>query len=266
MGISDEGYVQDYQAGQRQELFIYCRLCRNTFPVVFKPKPSAQLRCLCGQEAPLSELDVFASQEAATEHASFYEKVYRAAKNALREAGLPVPPSTRIRLSDLHAQSDIIGRSGYVEEDQSDIHASYQEAVEDDDRRSPEAIQEELEDFATRLEETDGDVLEHHEVLVDLVEWGWVRRHLGEDLLGRFLWACQRDIELAPRVIAAAKEQMRSGQKVRLSFNSFKHLAIHFEEEDRLEDAIKVAHLAQRLGLKGYSARMERLQRLLEEE
>ena len=58
MDTTDEGFVQDYTVGKRQDLFIYCRLCRQTFPVTFKPRPTAQLRCLCGHMAPLTRPDL----------------------------------------------------------------------------------------------------------------------------------------------------------------------------------------------------------------
>ena len=67
----DEGFNQDYVLGKTQNLYIYCRLCRTTFPVSFKPKSRRiRLRCLCGHEAPLGALDVFRTDKEARQHAT----------------------------------------------------------------------------------------------------------------------------------------------------------------------------------------------------
>lgn len=260
MGISDEGFIQDYELGREQELFIYCRLCRRTFPVVFRPKSSrAKLRCFCGYEAPLSELDVFQTEAAVQEHAAFYEKVYRAAKDALQDAGMALPPSGKYtRVSQINDDS---GFASYYDEleDASAIRDGY---IEDSDEKRVDssAAAVKLAWFDRRLEEV-RDPLARHEVLSELVTWTYVRRHFGPDLQRRFEAACREDIELAPRLIRAARERMGQGQKVRLSFASFKHLALALEEDGYYPEALQVCERAVALGLKGYAERIAELRR-----
>ena len=259
--FSDEGFVQDYDLGRQQELFIYCRICRSTFPVVFKPRdPSVRLRCLCGREGPLAELDVFRTEREAREHAAFYEKVYRAAKDALREAGLPLPPSGKYRrIEDVEEDSQF---ESYYDPagDESDVADAYVEQEESD--ASPAGARGRLAEFAARLADAEQPI-ERHDVLTELLEWAYCRRQLDPRARERFRAACREDMELAPAVIRAAKERLRAGGKLRLSFSSFKHLAIDLEEEDDLEGALSVVERAAELGLKGYAERAKRLRRQL---
>lgn len=259
---SDEGFIQDYEFGVRQELYIYCRLCRNTFPVAFKPKTDqVKLRCLCGHEGPLAQLDVFSTETAAKDHAAFYEKVYRAAKDALKDAGLPIPPSARIRLEDLQdGQSDIVSHSYNELEDKSDILSSYQEAEEETFDRQEEAIDEQFAEFDDELRRANHDPIQYHDLLSEQIEWTYVRRHMHPRVLDRFVAACRKDMALTPAVIREAKQRrQRDGQQIRLSFNSFKHLFIHYQEEGNLREAVQVAERAAELGLKGYAEKAQDL-------
>lgn len=261
MAFSDDGFVQDFELGKRQELWLYCRLCRRTFPVVFRPTSSAvRLRCLCGHEGPLSELDVFREEHAAKEHAAFYERVYRAAKDALADAGLRLPPSGKYRrVEDIEEDSTF--ESYYDElEDASAIADAYVERDESD--VTDVAIRAGLREFERRLEATDAP-LARHEVLSELVEWAYVRRHLDPRANRAFIAACAEDIALADRLVEAAKQRARRGDKLRLSFTSFKHLLIHLREEEQLAEALELAERAAALGLKGYAERAAELRRAL---
>jgi hypothetical protein len=258
--VSDEGFIQDYEFGVRQELYIYCRLCRNTFPVAFKPKTDqVKLKCLCGHEGPLAQLDVFSSETSALDHAAFYEKVYRAAKDALKDAGLPIPPSARIRMEDLQENSGIVSHSYNELEDRSDILSSYQEGEDETFDRDAEAVEEQLAEFDDQLRQANHDPLRYHELLSDQVEWTYVRRHMHPRVLERFVEVCRKDMALTPAVIREAKALRQQGKKVRLTFSSFKHLFIHYEEEGRLRDAIEVAERAAELGLRGYAEKAQDL-------
>jgi len=268
---SDEGFIQDYDLGQKQELHIYCRFCRNVFPVVFRPKSrDVMIRCLCGHEAPLREQDVFRTEADARGHAEMYERVYRAAKDALRDAGLPVPPSQRFRLEDMLDSSDLVATSGRQAraqaEDQSDIVSSYREddGSSLDAALTREAIDDDLAELEGRLAEAEGDALATHDVLSEIVEWAYCRRYVDELAMERFLAACKRDIELAPDVIRAAKQRKRRGQPVRLRFTSFKHMAVHLESEGALKKALWIADKAAQLGLKGYAERARALRARLD--
>ncbi|MBX3472517.1 MAG: hypothetical protein KF878_37170 [Planctomycetes bacterium] len=259
MGTSDQGFVQDYAVGRRQELFIYCRLCRRIFPVIFKPRPTVRLRCTCGHEAPLAELDVFDAERAAREHAQFYEKVYQAAKSALREAGVPLPPSGKFRLSDFTAPGSV-SSADTPEEDASDIRSSYREPSDESDV-TPASMSARLDGFDARLAGAD-DPFERHEVLSELIEWAFVRRHKDPTARARLLAACHDDIALATRLVDEARRRLKStGERVRLSFTSFKHLALVHEEDGELEEALAVAERAAALGLKGYAERADELRR-----
>lgn len=250
---SDEGFVQDFDLGKKQELYIYCRLCRRTYPVMFKPKKTEQrLRCICGNEAPLTQLDVFRTQSDAEEHAAFYERIYQAAKSALRDAGLPLPPSGKFKLEELTGSADV-AHSYDEEADRSDIVSSYVGPVEESDFTA-EDMEARLEEFAARVRESrgSGDVLAYHDVLTELIEWTYCRRHKHEKALTWFLKACKEDIALGSALVNAAKIAARKGRKVKLAFSSFKHLIIHLEEEGQRHEAADVAEQAAMLGLAGY--------------
>jgi hypothetical protein len=259
---SEEGFVQDFDLGKKQELYIYCRLCRRTYPVMFRPKKTEQrLRCICGNEAPLTQLDVFRTQKDAEEHAAFYERIYQAAKSALRDAGLPVAPSGKFKLEELDG-GDEVAHSYDQEADQSDITASYVGPIEDSDATA-EAMEERLGEFRARVRESrnGGDVLAYHDVLTDLVEWSWCRRHKHPRVMEWFLKACKEDIALASALVSTARIAARQGRKVKLTFSSFKHLILHLEEERQLEEAAQVADQAAELGLAGYKQRALDLRR-----
>lgn len=262
METSDQGFVQDYDVGRTQELFIYCRLCRRIFPVQFKPRPTVRLRCTCAHEAPLAELDVFRSERDAREHATFYEKVYQAAKSALRDAGIPLPPSGKFRLSDFMAPGTVTS-ADTPDEDQSDIVNSYREPSDESDV-TPAGVSARLDGFIARLDDAD-EPFERHEVLSELIEWAYVRRHRDSRTRERLLAACKEDMALAPKLVDEVRRRLKSsGERVRLSFTSFKHLALVHEEEDALHEALAVVERAARLGLKGYAERAAELRARIE--
>ena len=252
--FTDDGFVQDYDLGEDQELYVYCRICRRTFPVRFKPKSDrTRLKCLCGEEAPLKNLDVFRTAELAKEHAAFYERVYQAAKEALRDAGIPLPPSQKYRrVSDLGRVEEF--SQGYNDaEDMSDITSAYQDPSSET-RPSLEDVEEALEEFAARKHAaiSQKDIFEYHEILSEEVLWTYERRHMSPRALEAFLEACQEDIRRARQLIAWAKSRRKRGEPVRLSFTSFKHLLRHYEGEGELEKALSVAENAVDLGLGTY--------------
>ncbi|MEZ6185956.1 MAG: hypothetical protein R3F62_13215 [Planctomycetota bacterium] len=260
--FTEEGFVQDYDLGTNQELYVYCRLCRRTFPVRFKPKSTdVRLRCLCGEEAPLKNLDVFRTAELAKEHASFYERVWKAAKDALRDAGIPLPPSQKYRrVSDIGRVEEELSQSYNELEDMSDITAAYQDPSSES-RPSPERVSTVLAEFAERKEEAIAkkDIFLYHEVLSEEVLWTFERRHFSRKALEAFLEACAEDIRRAKQLIAWAKAQKKRGETVRLSFTSFKHLLRHHESEGELERALEVAEQAVDLGLGQYRQQAEEL-------
>jgi hypothetical protein len=255
MGTSDEGFVQEYEPFSRQELFIYCRLCRTTFPVVFKPRPQIRLRCVCGHEAVLKDLDVFRSEKGAKDHAHFYEKVYQAAKSALREAGVPLPPSGKFKLDDYLEPGSLPSAE---DTDDSDIRSSYSEPPSDEDT-TPLRMAAELAELDEKLGLIGDDPFPRHAILSDLIEWSYLRRNHDEAIARRFREACEEDMALAPRLIAIAREKAKAGTKVRLSFTSFKHLAVYLEDEGDRKGALAVCEKATALGLKGYEERAANL-------
>lgn len=264
MDTSEQGFIQEYVPGKRQELFIYCRLCRRIFPVVFKPRPTIKLRCTCGYQAPLAELDVFTSEAGARAHATLYERIYQAAKSALREAGLALPPSGKFRQIDIESTPKFASADTPLE-DESDIRSSYVGPPdEESDFLTPERVSARLEGFGARLHEVEDDPFARHEVLTELIEWSFCRRHQDPRARARFLSACEEDMALAPTLVARARDKLRqSGERVRLSFSSFKHLALVHEEDDDLARALVVIERAAKLGLKGYAERAEELRRRL---
>lgn len=262
--MSDEGFVQDYDLNAEQELWLYCRLCRNTFPVVFKPRHrKVKLMCVCGHEGTLDTMDVFREEREAKDHAAFYEKVYRAAKDALVDAGLPIPPSGKYaKIEDIHNDS---GFESYfdVMHDQSAIEDGYFEQSESG--VTPAGISAQLAEFDNRLAATADDLYAQHQVLSEIVTWTYCRRHLNPIAEQRFFEACKRDIMLAEQVIQEVKARMKRGEKLRLSFSSFKHLLIVHEEDAEYEEALEVAEQAALLGLKGYAEKAARLREQLQQ-
>jgi hypothetical protein len=253
---SDEGYIQDYDLGRQQQLFIYCRMCRSTFPVAFKPRTKkVKLRCLCGHEAPLGELDVFRSKADVDEHAAFYERVYRAAKDALRDAGIPMPPSGKYKRVEEVAED-----SGFTsfqsEEDESDIRWAYQ--PEDESEHDAAALRGRLSELEEEIRGA-GDLMQRHEALSRLVEWAYCRRHFDEAVYTRFRHACIEDIKIAREVTQEARRRKKRGEQVRLKFTSFKHLVIDLRENQDYEAALRVMERAAALGLKGYAEKAQRL-------
>lgn len=260
--ISDEGFVQDYELNTKQELWLYCRLCRNAFPVVFKPRHrKVKLKCVCGHEGTLDTMDVFSEEDEAREHAAFYEKVYRAAKSALADAGIPIPPSGKYaKVEDIHQDS---GFESYFDvlSDQSAIQDGYFE--ESESGVTPSSITAHLAEFDNRLAATADDVYAQHQVLSEIVTWTYCRRHMNPMAEQRFYEACKRDILLAEQVIQEVKARLRRGEKARLSFSSFKHLLIALEDDAEYEEALEVAEQAADLGLKGYAEKAARLREQL---
>jgi len=254
------GFNQHYDATLReaQRVVIYCRLCRKLFPVTLRARPRVKVRCVCGHTTRLGEFDVFGSEQDAQEFAAFYGKIISAVNDALREANIPVPPSGRYvppyREGDAEDESDI--RSAYL--DQLIPGGPAQE--EDDD-----SYLEEQRDLEQQLIAAEGDILETHDLLSELIELTYCHRNQSAECLQDCVDFCKRDIALAGKVIREAKRLLRAGQRVRLSFSSFKHLAILNEEDERYEEAIAVAEEAIGHGLKGYDERLARLRAQLRE-
>jgi len=249
----------DPHAKTATRLTIYCRLCRRIFPVTFKARPQARLRCLCGHEAPLAELDVFGSEDKAKEFAGLYEKLYQAAKQALRDANLPVPPTGRFsKIRDGEDPPSDIASVSASAEDMSDITSSY---VGDgsDERENAAEHEAELREAVSAAK----GVLARHDALTELVEHLYCIRHTEGGVLERFVAACREDMALAKDVVAEATRRKKAGEKVRVTFSSFKHLAIALEDEGDPAGALAVCEAAKALGLGGYDERATRLRSAL---
>ncbi len=262
-GDTYTSFAQEYdpKAKVKQTLHIYCRLCRRIFPVSFKPRPEKRLRCVCGHETAIAEFDVFKSDTRARDFAKLYEKLYRAAKDALREAKLPLPPSGKLpTIRDGLDDSDFMSFRDDDPEDISDIRASY--VGEGSEVRGDEAREREHE-LREAVESAGDDPLAKHDALTQLVEHLYCVRHVDKTAMDRFDAACREDMLLAPAVVDQAKKRMRSGSKARVTFASFKHLAIVLEEEKDLEGALEVCESAIKLGLKGYDDRAASLAKRL---
>lgn len=259
--ISDEGFIQDYELHQTQELWLYCRMCRKTFAVYFKPKTDqVKLQCLCGHAGRLATFDVFRDESAASEHAAFYDRVYYAAKGALADAGLALPPSGKYDAIDPHNDPEF--ESYTTPDDESAIEAGYLDPS--DERNLDESeIAGELDDYDRRVKAATN-ALDKHELLSDLIEFAYCRRFLSDGAMVRFLEACAEDIELAEEAIQEARERKKRGHPIRLSFTSFKHLIVHLEAEEAYEKALLVAERAVELGLKNYVERMDELRERLQ--
>lgn len=257
---AETSFAQEYDAKtkSKQTLHIYCRLCRRIFPVSFKPRPEKRLRCVCGHESAIAEFDVFKTEARARDFAALYEKLYRAAKEALREQGLAVPPSGKLpQIRDgMDVPSDILNVREGDPEDLSDIRSSY--VGEGSDVRGDEAREREHE-LREAVEAAGSDVIAKHEALSALVEHLYCVRHVEKTAMDRFDAACREDMLLAAEVVEEAKKRLKAGKKVRVSFSSFKHLALVLEEEDDIEAAIEVCDEAIKVGLKGYDERAAEL-------
>lgn len=256
--ISDEGFVQDYELRVEQELWLYCRLCRQTFPVCFRPPHDhVKLRCVCGQENLLSSMDVFRDEKVAKDHAAFYENIYRAAKSALKDAGIPLPPSGKYAaVTEIHEDSQF---ESYFQpnEDESAIADGYWEP--DESGVTEDSIALKLADYDEDMDAVGEDVIARHQLLGEIIEWTYCRRHRSAPALKRFLQSCAEDIDIAPRIVKAVRRRMKEnpGEKIRLTFASFKHLLIHLEEEGEIEKALVVAERAAAIGLKSYAPKVE---------
>lgn len=260
----ETSFAQEYdpKSKVKQTLHIYCRLCRRIFPVSFKPRPDKRLRCVCGHECAIAELDVFKTEPRAKDFAGLYEKLYKAAKEALRATGLAVPPSGKLpQIRDgMEEPSDILNVREDDPDDMSDIRSSY--VGEGSDIRGDEAREREHE-LREAVEAAGDDVIEKHNALSELVEHLYCVRHVEKTAMDRFDAACREDMLIAPQVVEEAKRRMRAGQKLRVSFSSFKHLAIVLEEEDDAEGALEVCEAAIAVGLQGYDERAKALRALL---
>jgi hypothetical protein len=234
---SDENpFAQEYDPGDRApvRLHIFCRLCRTVFGVTFRPRASARLRCVCGQEALLRELDVYSSEARARDFAALYEKIYRAAKDALRAANLPIPPSGKLPRAGIRdgtqLPSDILDLRVRPDdpEDHSDIASSYVgdgSDVRGDDAREEEAGLQELVRNAV-------DVVTRHEALTELIEHLYSTRHHLTGGLERFVEACRADMALAPELIREVKRRKRSGRVKRLYDQK---VPVHPTDQPRLQ-------------------------------
>ncbi len=257
---TETSFAQEYDAKskKKQTLHIYCRLCRRIFPVSFKPSPDKRLRCICGHESAIAEFDVFKTEARARDFAALYEKIFKAAKDALRAANFPVPPSGKLpQIRDgMDDPSDILDVNENDPDDMSDIRSSY--VGEGSDVRGDEARQREHE-LREEVEAAGDDVLARHEALSALVEHLYCVRHVEKTAMDRFDAACREDMLIAPEVVAEAKKRIKAGKKVRISFSSFKHLAIVLEEEGDAEGALEVCEAAIAVGLKDYEERAKAL-------
>ncbi|MBL4848340.1 MAG: hypothetical protein JKY65_22705 [Planctomycetes bacterium] len=260
MGISEEGFVQDYELKVEQELWLYCRLCREVFGVCFRPPHDrVKLRCVCGKENTLSGMDVFREERLAREHADFYNRIYQAAKGALKDAGIPLPPSGKYAaVTQIHEDSQFESYFNATE-DESAIADGYQET--DQSGITDGAILLKLAGWEEDLDTAADDVIARHQLLGEMIEWTYCRRYRSEDALQSFLRACGEDIDIAPRIVKAVRNRMKENpsEKIRLTFASFKHLLIHLEAEGEFEKALVVAERAAAIGLKSYKPRVDEL-------
>lgn len=256
-GGETTSFAQEYdpKSKTKQTLHIYCRLCLRIFPVSFKPRPEKRLRCICGHETAIAEFDVFKSEARAKDFAKLYERLYKAAKEALRAANLPVPPSGKLPVlrDGMDVPSDILNVREDDPEDLSDIRSSY--VGEGSDVRGDEAREREHE-LREAVEAAGDDVIKKHEALSQLVEHLYCVRHVEKTAMDRFDAACREDMIIAPLVVEEARRRLRAGkEKLRVTFSSFKHLAIVLEEENDLQGSLEVCEAAMKIGLQGYSDR-----------
>ena len=257
----ETSFAQEYDPKTKtaETLHIYCRLCLRVFPVHFKPRPDARLRCVCGHEEPVARFDVFKTDKRARDFEALYAKIFKAAKDALRAANLPIPPSGKLPIikDGMSDMSDIQAVRLDDPEDSSDIASSY--VGEGSDARGMEADEKESE-LREAIEAAEG-VIERHEALTELVEHLYCIRHIDEGARERFEKACREDIDLAPEVVREAKRRKRSGSPARVAFSCFKHLALVLEEEKDLKGALAVVGAARKIGLPGYDDRAAELER-----
>jgi len=155
--------------------------------------------------------------------------------------------------------SDILNVNEDDPEDMSDIRSSY--VGEGSDVRGDEAREREAE---LREEiEAATDIIAKHEALSQLVEHLYCVRYVEKSAMDRFDAACREDMLIAPEVVEEAKKRLRAGDRVRVSFSSFKHLAIVLDEEEDLEGALEVCESAMKIGLQGYDDRAVSLRKRL---
>jgi hypothetical protein len=250
--LEDSGFHQQYDISNpkgKQKVHIYCRMCRNCFPVAIITNPRAKVRCTCGHKGRLLEFDVFTSPERAKDFADFYGRIICAVKDTLRDNNIPLPPSGRF----------MPYRKGFAE-DESDIRFSY---VESESETIPDSYGARARLLHTRLQATREDLIDYHEVLSQLIEWSYSHRVTAIEARADCYRICREDIELVPRIIRESKKRAAMGKKVRLSFASFKHLAILLEEDEEFAEALAISQRAKKLGLKGYNERIRRLQDLV---
>ncbi|MBI3726174.1 hypothetical protein HY251_19770, partial [bacterium] len=254
-GPDEASFAQEYDpaAGAVVELHIYCRMCRRMFSVSFAPKPSARLRCPCGYEASLAELDVFKSEARAKDFSTLYEKLYNAAKEALRAANIKLPPSQKLPAirDGAVVESDIASPQEGNLEDLSDIASAYVGGAKDVRGAGAAAREKKLRDAIGRA----SGILERHEAFSQLIEHLYCIRHREPGALERFQQACRQDIVIANDVIAEAKRRRAAGRPARVAFTSFKHLAIALEEQGDVAGALEVVLGAIGIGLPGYDER-----------
>lgn len=243
--LEASSFYQEYdeQSREQQSLLVFCRMCRRAFPIKLRaPDPEAKLTCACGHSNPISEFDIFSDQGRLNDFATWYEGVVSAVHDALREANLPVPKTEEPAPPPLQAPPPIL---------------------EEVAPALPDTYRQEFDALRSRLLSAREDIVRYHNVLSQIIELSYVHRQRGGDARQNCIEACRRDISLVPRIIREVQRRRAAGQTVNLSFHSFKHLVTLLEEDNRFEAALSVALNAQRIGLKGYEERIQRLQKLV---
>jgi tetratricopeptide (TPR) repeat protein len=104
-----------------------------------------------------------------------------------------------------------------------------------------------------KASELEKNALKKHEILTNLIDVYYKQRTEREDALAKCKYYCEKDINLAPKILSHNKE-----------IHSFKRLAIILETEEQYKAAIALSEKALKYGLTdgtkgGYEGRIQKL-------
>jgi hypothetical protein len=251
--VSDE-YEQRYDASRKEPLaiWLFCRLCRTRIQLRTVPRKELPFRCFCGYAGTLSAFDVFEDEDEVRKFAKTFEDLYQTTKALMKEAEMPLPATRFYSTED--AKRIVSGeRAAAAEPSLSD--SSERPAAPTEDEASYRRTSRTLADAVVDAP----DLLARHDALTKLSGFLFARRARYPDAKRLCHQACTADVQSARDVVAEAGVRHRRGERVKLTFPSFRQLVTLYEEENLFDRALEVASRAAALGLPKFDESIARL-------
>jgi hypothetical protein len=228
-------------------VWVFCRDCRCRLQVRMVPRPALPFACLCGKRGALADFDVLDQEARAKEVAETFEVAYAATKEALS----PFMDLQKTRMYNSGEFAALL-----ESEEAAPLEAKKEERFPPQPFESEADFQGQLDTLMKALDGAGGDLLARHEALTDVAEFTFARRQLRSAARAFCVRACKGDIDQIRALIAAVSQ---SNPGARLRFPSFRMLITIYEEAGDLKTALRVAKRAQRVGMPGFDAVIDRL-------